>query len=131
MIWLLLLGLLLVFMPTLWVRWVMKRYASDIADMPGTGGELAKHLIDRFELKGVEAEITELGDHYDPQSKMVRLSEENWHGKSLTAVAIAAHEVGPLRRRRSAPALMGAGARCHSGGCCTDAAPATPPAFEG
>lgn len=94
MIWFLPLLLLLVFTPSLWVRWVMKRYASDIADMPGTGGELAKHLIERFELKGVEAEITELGDHYDPQSKMVRLSEENWHGKSLTAVAIAAHEVG-------------------------------------
>ena len=94
MIWFFSLLLLLVFTPSLWVRWVMKRYANDIADMPGTGGELAKHLIERFELKGVEAEITELGDHYDPQSKMVRLSEENWHGKSLTAVAIAAHEVG-------------------------------------
>lgn len=94
MIWLITLLALLVFTPSLWVRWVMKRYANDIADMPGTGGELAKHLIERFELKGVEVEITELGDHYDPQSKMVRLSEENWHGKSLTAVAIAAHEVG-------------------------------------
>ena len=62
MIWFFSLLLLLVFTPSLWVRWVMKRYANDIADMPGTGGELAKHLIERFELKGVEAEITELGD---------------------------------------------------------------------
>ena len=94
MIWFFALLLLVVFIPSFWVRWVMRRYASDIADMPGTGGDLAKHLIDRFELRGVGAEITELGDHYDPQSKMVRLSEENWRGKSLTAVAIAAHEVG-------------------------------------
>ena len=94
MIWFFALLLLAVFIPSFWVRWVMRRYASDIADMPGTGGDLAKHLIDRFELRGVGAEITELGDHYDPQSKMVRLSEENWRGKSLTAVAIAAHEVG-------------------------------------
>ena len=61
MIWFFSLLLLLVFTPSLWVRWVMKRYANDIADMPGTGGELARHLIERFELKGVEAEITELG----------------------------------------------------------------------
>ena len=94
MIWLFALLLLVVFMPTFWVRWVMRQHSDDIADMPGTGGELAEHLIERFKLEGVGAEITELGDHYDPQSKMVRLSEENWRGKSLTAVAIAAHEVG-------------------------------------
>ena len=94
MIWFFALLLSAVFIPSFWVRWVMRRYASDIAGMPGTGGDLAKHLIERFELHGVRAEITELGDHYDPHSKMVRLSEENWRGKSLTAVAIAAHEVG-------------------------------------
>ena len=94
MIWLFALLLLAVFLPSFWVRWVMRRHAGDISDMPGTGGELAEHLIERFELEGVGAEITELGDHYDPQIKMVRLSAENWRGKSLTAIAIAAHEVG-------------------------------------
>lgn len=94
MIWFLGVLLVLVFGPTLWVRWVMKRYATEIADMPGTGGELAQHLIERYDLEEVKAEVTELGDHYDPQTKMVRLGEENWSGKSLTAVAIAAHEVG-------------------------------------
>ena len=86
MIWLLGLGLLLVFMPTLWVRWVMKRYASEVPDMPGTGGELAEHLIDKLGLEGVGAESSDLGDHYDPDKRMVRLSEPNWHGKSLTAI---------------------------------------------
>ena len=94
MIWLFALLLLAVFLPSFWVRWVMRRHAGDISDLPGTGGELAEHLIERFELEGVGAEITELGDHYDPQIKMVRLSAENWRGKSLTAIAIAAHEVG-------------------------------------
>lgn len=94
MIWLLGLGLLLVFMPTLWVRWVMKRYASEVPGMPGTGGELAEHLIDKLGLEGVGAESFDLGDHYDPDKRMVRLSEPNWHGKSLTAIAVAAHEVG-------------------------------------
>ena len=94
MIWLLGLGLLLVFMPTLWVRWVMQRYSADLPDLPGTGGELAQHLIERLGLEGVGVETTDIGDHYDPESRMVRLTEGNWSGKSLTAVAVAAHEVG-------------------------------------
>jgi Zn-dependent membrane protease YugP len=94
MIWLLVLGLLLVFMPTLWVRWVMQRYSADLPDLPGTGGELAQHLIERLGLEGVGVETSDIGDHYDPENRMVRLSEGNWSGKSLTAVAVAAHEVG-------------------------------------
>ena len=94
MIWLLGLGLLLVFMPTLWVRWVMQRYSADLPDLPGTGGELAQHLIERLGLEGVGVETSDIGDHYDPEDRMVRLSEGNWSGKSLTAVAVAAHEVG-------------------------------------
>ena len=86
--------LALIFGPSLWVKLVMSRYSSEKPEMPGTGGELAKHLIKRFSLKDVEVEITELGDHYDPIEKKVRLSREHYESKSLTAVAIAAHEVG-------------------------------------
>lgn len=86
--------LALVFGPNLWVRWVMRRYAEDLAGMPGTGGELAQHLIKEFNLDGVTAEVTTVGDHYDPAERKVRLSEENYQGRSLTAIAIAAHEVG-------------------------------------
>ena len=42
----------------------------------------------------MKVEVTELGDHYDPIEKKVRLSKENYESKSLTAIAIAAHEVG-------------------------------------
>ena len=83
-----------IFGPSLWVKLVMSRYSSEKPEMPGTGGELAKHLIKRFSLKDVEVGITELGDHYDPIEKKVRLSREHYESKSLTAVAIAAHEVG-------------------------------------
>ena len=72
----------------------MARYSSEKPEMPGTGGELAKHLIKRFSLENVKVEITELGDHYDPIEKKVRLSRENYESKSLTAIAIAAHEIG-------------------------------------
>lgn len=96
MIWIVLLAVILalVFGPMLWVRWVMSQYADEIDGMPGTGGELAKHLVERHQLKGVGVEETEHGDHYDPEARMVRLSPRNFQGKSLTAVAVAAHEVG-------------------------------------
>jgi hypothetical protein len=83
-----------IFGPSLWVKFVMRRYSNEQPEMPGTGGELAKHLIKRFSLKDVEVEITELGDHYDPIEKKVRLLPEHYGSKSLTAIAIAAHEVG-------------------------------------
>ena len=83
-----------IFGPSLWVKLVMWRYSSEKSEMPGTGGELAKHLIKRFSLENVKVEITELGDHYDPIEKKVRLSQEHYESKSLTAIAIAAHEIG-------------------------------------
>ena len=86
--------LAIIFGPSLWVKFVMRRYSTEKPEMPGTGGELAKHLIERFSLKDVEVEVTELGDHYDPIEKKVRLSQEHYESKSLTAIAIAAHEVG-------------------------------------
>ena len=70
--------LALIFGPSLWVKFVMRRYSSDKKEIPGTGGELAKHLIERFSLKGVEVEVTDLGDHYDPIEKKVRLLPQNY-----------------------------------------------------
>ncbi len=89
---LLLLGLL--FGPQLWVRYVFKRYSKERADIPGTGGELAQHLIDRFALIGIRLGMTEQGDHYDPETRTIRLTPAIHDGRSLTAVAVAAHEVG-------------------------------------
>jgi len=40
--------LALIFGPSLWVKMVMWRYSTEKPEMPGTGGELAKHLIERF-----------------------------------------------------------------------------------
>ena len=87
--------LLAIYAPQLWVRFIMRRYSREIPGMPGNGGEFARFLIDKLELTGVGVEVSdERGDHYDSQARMVRLSQKNYDGKSLTAVAVAAHEVG-------------------------------------
>lgn len=85
--------LAIVVLPQIWVRHTIARHAADRPDLPGTGGELARHLLDRFGLQGVKVEITDKGDHYDPDAKAVRLLPAHHDGRSLSAVAIAAHEV--------------------------------------
>jgi Zn-dependent membrane protease YugP len=83
-----------VFLPQVWVQHVMRRHGDDRPDYPGTGGEMAEHLIAHFGLDGVKVEESQTGDHYDPAARTVRLSGRNLNGRSLTAVAVAAHEVG-------------------------------------
>ena len=86
---------ILIYLPSFWVRHVMSKHGRELVGLPGTGGEFARHLIKRFELGGIKVEETEsFRDCFDPQDRAVRLSPENYGGKSLTAVAVAAHEVG-------------------------------------
>ena len=86
--------LLLVFVPHLWARHVLRRYAHQREEIPGTGGEFAQHLLAHAAMDNVKVETTERGDHYDPVDRAVRLSADVFAGKSLTAVVVAAHEVG-------------------------------------
>lgn len=93
-IFLLVLLLALVFLPGLWVRRVMKRYSTPGDRYSGTGAELARHLLDKNGLTSVGVEATSAGDHYDPMEKKIRLTEDKFNGRSLTAITVAAHEVG-------------------------------------
>ncbi|MFV1973855.1 MAG: zinc metallopeptidase [Thiohalobacterales bacterium] len=99
--------LLLVFGPQWWARYTFRRYAGVLPRIPGTGGELARHLLDRFEMPEVPVEKTEKGgDHYDPERRTVCLSPDNYDHNSLTAVAVAAHEVGhAIQHQRNEPKL--------------------------
>jgi Zn-dependent membrane protease YugP len=91
----LIIGLLILIVgPGLWVKRTMARYQNPGDRYEQTGGETARKLLDAYGLDAVSVEITEAGDHYDPLKKVVRLSEANMMGRSLTAVTIAAHEVG-------------------------------------
>ena len=86
--------LALIIGPGLWVKAVMRRYQQPANRYPKTGSQVARELLDSASLRNVRIEPTESGDHYDPVAKAVRLSADNFNGRSLTAIAVAAHEVG-------------------------------------
>ena len=61
-----------------------------------SGAQVAASILRQFGINDVRVEETsgELSDHYDPRHKVVRLSTENYHGTSIAAVSVAAHECG-------------------------------------
>lgn len=72
------------------------KYSKILSARGTTGAETAKFLLEHNGLHDIKIEEVEgkLSDHYDPRSKTVRLSIDNYKGRSLSAVAVAAHEVG-------------------------------------
>ena len=60
----------------------------------GSGIDLARLALERLDLKDVTVEVTNTADHYDPLQKTIRLTENTCGRKTLTAVVVAAHEVG-------------------------------------
>ncbi|MEK4669960.1 zinc metallopeptidase [Niallia sp. FSL R7-0271] len=78
------------------VKGAYKKYSKIESSSFLSGREVARKILDSNGLYDVSVEETGgvLSDHYDPRSKVVRLSTNNYHGYSLAAAAIAAHEVG-------------------------------------
>jgi len=85
--------IVVVYGPQFWSKYILKKYNRD-EYFSGSGMDLAEILLDRMNLLQVRMEATDLGDHYDPLNKVVRLSRTNCGKKTLTAVVVAAHEVG-------------------------------------
>jgi len=81
--------------PQLWASYTFRRYNHKRDDIPGSGSELAIHLLKELDMQHVKVEQTEKdNDHYDIDNKTVRLSPKNFNDNSLTAITVAAHEVG-------------------------------------
>lgn len=95
-LFIMLIGLALVFIPQWWVKSTVGRFAQ-VGTLQGlSGAEVARRILAAHNLLHVRVEETpgELSDHYDPSDKAVRLSPEIYQGQSVSACAIAAHECG-------------------------------------
>ena len=96
MSYLIIIGVILIVLvgPSLWVKGTMKKYSQPDDRYPFTGAVFASKLLKALNLEDIKIESTEIGDHYDPIARAVRLTADKHDSKSLTAITIAAHEVG-------------------------------------
>lgn len=89
-------GMLISGAAALWVRSSYSKFSKQRSASGLTGAQTARMILDRNGLSNVRVEPVagQLTDHYDPRSKVVRLSEDNYRGNSIAGVSVAAHEVG-------------------------------------
>jgi hypothetical protein len=82
----------------MYAQWRVSAAYSQMSQVPArmSGAQAARRILDSAGLNDVAIEQVpgHLSDHYDPSSKIVRLSPEVYGGHSMSAVGIAAHEVG-------------------------------------
>ncbi len=78
------------------VKNTYKKYSKIATSSQMTGAQVARKILDENGLYDIQIEEVKgvLSDHYDPRQKVVRLSSGNFHGHSMAAAAVAAHEVG-------------------------------------
>jgi Zn-dependent membrane protease YugP len=78
------------------VRSAFNKYSQCKAGIGWTGAQLAVDILQKQRIHDVKVELVggHMTDHYDPRSKVLRLSYNIYHGTSLAALGIAAHEVG-------------------------------------
>jgi len=70
---------------------------SEVRTIKGyTGQQVARMMLDDAGLSDVRIEVinSKLGDHYDPSSRILRLSPDVYAGGTISSAGIAAHEVG-------------------------------------
>lgn len=73
----------------------MAKYAKVTASGNLTAKQLVEQIAAEHHLEiRVETASSSQGDHYDPRSKCVRLTDEIINSNSVTALAVAAHECG-------------------------------------
>jgi Zn-dependent membrane protease YugP len=82
----------------MWAQYRVKSTYAEASQVPAgmTGAAAARRILDSYGLHqvGIEMVPGTLSDHYDPREKVLRLSQDVYHGRSAAAVGIAAHEAG-------------------------------------
>lgn len=78
-----------------WVNRQLKKYQRVSVANGLTGAEVARRMLGYYGITGVQVRQGGHGqDFFDPRSNSVTLSPEAYHGRSVTALATACHEVG-------------------------------------
>ena len=78
------------------VQSTYKQYSQVQSSRGMSGADVARYILNKNGLYDVPIEVVagQLSDHYDPRTRVVRLSQEVYYGTSLASLGVAAHEVG-------------------------------------
>lgn len=78
------------------MRSTYKKYSNVYAGAGITGAEMAQRVLREHGVTDVAVISTggELTDHYDPRSKVIKLSSEVYGSRSVSALGVACHEAG-------------------------------------
>ena len=84
------------------------KYSQVPVDSGMTGAQAAREILDRAGLNDMPVEEVpgRLSDHYDPTKRALFLSSDNFHGQSVAAVGVAAHEAGHALQHQAAYGLF-------------------------
>ncbi|MBD8034661.1 MULTISPECIES: zinc metallopeptidase [Solibacillus] len=90
------------------VKSTYKKFAKVPAEKGMTGAQVARYILDQHGLTDVRVVPTQgfLADHYNPATKTVALSEDNYHNSSIAGTAVAAHEVGHAMQHADAYSFL-------------------------
>ncbi|MEK4229026.1 zinc metallopeptidase [Solibacillus sp. FSL H8-0538] len=90
------------------VKSTYKKFAKVPAQKGMTGAQVARLILDQHGLTDVRVVPTQgvLSDHYNPATKTVALSEDNYYNTSIAGTAVAAHEVGHAIQHKEAYSLL-------------------------
>ncbi|MCC9602438.1 zinc metallopeptidase [Stieleria sp. JC731] len=82
----------------MFAQWRVKSTFQSMSQVPArmTGAQAAREMLDAAGLQqvGIERVSGHLSDHYDPRSKVLRLSDSVYGQRSMAAVGVACHEAG-------------------------------------
>ena len=82
----------------LYAQWKVKSTFASMSEIPArmSGAEAARRMLDSDGLQsvGIEQIPGHLSDHYDPRSKVLRLSSDVYNGRNMSALGVACHEAG-------------------------------------
>lgn len=90
------------------VKSTYKKFSKARSTSGMTGAEVARLILDKNGLYDVRVVSTQgfLADHYNPATKTVALSEDNYHNASIAGTAVAAHECGHAIQHKEAYSFL-------------------------
>jgi len=101
-------GLLLGIWAQIKLSHTYSKYSQVAVESGMTGAQAARRILDDAGLNDIPVEETpgHLSDHYHPTKRALFLSSDNFHGQTVAAVGVAAHEAGHALQHQAAYGLF-------------------------